>query len=104
MRCASFRSLVATHEIRETGGTRLATALPRRLSRRSLHGRCAPCAGIGRCRRAYASPSSAWTGVAAIVTARATHGPCGSPPFGAPTHGSAARDASGPGTFPVQTH
>ncbi|PRE42699.1 hypothetical protein DN523_05200 [Burkholderia multivorans] len=59
MRCASFRSLVATHEIRETGGTRLATALPRRLSRPSLHGRCAPCAGIGRCRRAYASPSSA---------------------------------------------
>ncbi|PRH16317.1 hypothetical protein C6T71_29380 [Burkholderia multivorans] len=43
-RCASFRSLVATHEICETGGTRLATALPRRLSRPSLHGRCAPSA------------------------------------------------------------
>ncbi|PRF55019.1 hypothetical protein C6T58_16215 [Burkholderia multivorans] len=44
MRCASFRSLVATHEICETGGTRLATALPRRSSRPSLHGRCAPSA------------------------------------------------------------
>ncbi|EEE08661.1 hypothetical protein BURMUCF1_A1766 [Burkholderia multivorans ATCC BAA-247] len=41
MRRASFRSLVATHEICETGGTRLATALPRRLSRPSLYGPCA---------------------------------------------------------------